>query len=281
MNKNLGIVITGGSKGLGYAMAREFLLSGDRVVICARDKTRLENAVRSLKKEIPTAEVYAIDCDVSNNLDVERLENFVKEKLVTIDRWINNAGRASSKRRPLWDLEAEDIAATCHTNLLGSMLLCAAAIRLMKQQKSSHQPIYHIFNLGFSNFGANFSKSTVPHKASKRGVAEITHFLGQELKQAKINSIGVHELSPGLVLTDLLLADTTPKVRKFFNALAEEADTVAAYLVPKIRNIQGSNTNVRYLTPLGASIKIIFRIPQIINGGRFFDNNGDRVVKIK
>ena len=44
MNKNLGVVITGASKGLGYAMAREFLLSGDRLVICARDNLKLESA---------------------------------------------------------------------------------------------------------------------------------------------------------------------------------------------------------------------------------------------
>lgn len=102
MNKNLGIVITGDSKGLGYAMARDFFWLKDRVVICGRDKKRLENAVISLKKEIPTAEVYAIDCDVSNNLDVEKLEKFVKEKLGKVDRWINNAGKASNKRRLLY-----------------------------------------------------------------------------------------------------------------------------------------------------------------------------------
>ncbi len=278
MEKNLGIVITGGSKGLGYAMAREFLLSGDRVVICARDKERLNSAISSLKNEIRDAKIYGLQCDVSDPIDVERLASFAKDKLDRVDRWINNAGRASSKRNFLWHLETEDIQETCNTNLLGSMLLCAAAVRLISQQSQSDKPIYHIFNLGFSPFGAKFSQSTVVHKASKRGVAEITNFLAAEFKKARITSIGVHELSPGLVLTDLLLADTTPQVRKFFNALAEKPETVAAYLVPRIRKIEGNNKTIRYLSAIAAVIKIIFGIPQIIYGGRFFDVNGNPAI---
>jgi hypothetical protein len=48
----------------------------------------------------------------------------------------------------------------------------------------------------------------------------------------------VHNLSPGLVLTDLLLKDSNVVARRFFNALAEEAPTVAAALVPRIRSVQ-------------------------------------------
>lgn len=54
-------------------------------------------------------------------------------------------------------------------------------------------------------------------------------------KSTGVTSIGVHNLSPGLVLTDLLLRDSTPVARRFFNALAEEPATVAAALAPRIR----------------------------------------------
>ena len=50
--------------------------------------------------------------------------------------------------------------------------------------------------------------------------------------------MGVHNLSPGMVLTDLLLRDASPAARRFFNTLAEEPETVAATLVPRMRAVQ-------------------------------------------
>ena len=48
----------------------------------------------------------------------------------------------------------------------------------------------------------------------------------------------MHNLSPGMVLTDLLLRDASPVARRFFNTLAEEPETVAAALVPRMRAVQ-------------------------------------------
>ena len=58
---------------------------------------------------------------------------------------------------------------------------------------------------------------------------------------AGMRSIGVHNMSPGMVLTDLLLKDASPIARRFFNALAEEPETVAEALVPQIRAMQVKN----------------------------------------
>ena len=58
---------------------------------------------------------------------------------------------------------------------------------------------------------------------------------------AGLTSIGVHNLSPGLVLTGLLLDGASPAARRFFNTLAEEPETVAAALVPRMRAVQVQN----------------------------------------
>ena len=70
----------------------------------------------------------------------------------------------------------------------------------------------------------------LPRKASVVIIAEVC--------PVGITSIGCHNLSPGMVLTDLLLKDASPVAKRFFNALAEEPETVAAALVPQMRAVQ-------------------------------------------
>ena len=65
-NNGLGVVITGGSRGLGLALAREHLAAGDSVVICGRDGARLRSACETLRRDIAGAAVHATVCDVSN-----------------------------------------------------------------------------------------------------------------------------------------------------------------------------------------------------------------------
>ncbi len=243
---SLGVVITGGSAGLGFALASAFLAAGDRVVICGRNHERLDGALHSLSEGFPEREVYGIRCDVGDPEDVEMLAGFAADRLGRVDRWINNAGTAGQLKRPLWMLRSDDILETITTNLSGSILLCAEAVRLMESQPSSPEAIYHIFNMGFSFSGAAFSRSAVPHKASKRGVAELTHFLSKELRGAGKTSIGVHELSPGLVLTGLLLQDASPEAIRLFRVIAERPEHVATRLAPKIRSITGSHRHIRY-----------------------------------
>ncbi len=261
---SLGVVITGGSAGLGYALASVFLAAGDRVVICGRNQERLDGALRSLCEEFPEGVAYGIRCDVGDPHAVKLLAGFAADRLGMVDRWINNAGTAGQLKRPLWMLRPDDILETCTTNLSGSLLLCAEAVRLMESQPPSTEAIYHIFNMGFSSSGASFSRSAVPHKASKRGVAELTHFLSRELRAAGKTSIGVHELSPGLVLTGLLLKDASPEAMRMFKVIAERPEHVACRLAPKIRSITGSNRHIRYQPFVMTLLRAIKAIPWII-----------------
>lgn len=80
-----------------------------------------------------------------------------------------------------------------------------------------------------------------------------------------------------MVLTDLLLKDSTPGSRRFFNALAEEPETVAASIVPQIRELRFRDVSIDFVTPVGAVGKVMKGLPQILQGGRFFDKEGKRV----
>ncbi|NTW69452.1 MAG: SDR family oxidoreductase [Chlorobiaceae bacterium] len=258
LSKNsLGIVITGGSRGLGYALAEAFLSAGDRVVICGRDQQQLDTAISALEKSFPEAEVYAFRCDAADPETVRAFAGFAREHLGQIDRWINNAGTAGRLKRPLWELPLSDILETSATNLSGSLMLCAEAVRIMNCQPPSKEAVYHIFNMGFSSPGATFSRTAVPHKASKRGVAEVTRFLSRELKNEGKTAIGVHELSPGLVLTELLLKDAPASSLKILDLIAERPEKVASALVPKIRCITARKGGVRYQPLVFTLLKLI------------------------
>jgi len=142
----LGVVVTGGSAGLGLAMARLFLLAGDRVVICGRDHNRLEAALGQLRIEVPGGELHGMACDVSAPGEAQAFVSYAVSKLAIIDRWINNAGTAGRLKRPLWELTPDDIDETCRTNLCGTLMLCAEVVRVMlRQPYEGTQPSFHIF----------------------------------------------------------------------------------------------------------------------------------------
>ena len=272
----LGVVITGGGGGLGRAMAREFLKAGDRVVICGRRQARLESALRAFRTEFPQGEVYALACDISDPEKAAAFSSFAVSKIGVVDRWINNAGSAGHYRRPLWEIDSSDIDQTCRTNLSGTMMLCAEALRVMRRQSADGSgPRYHIFNMGFSLVGLRSSTTSVPHRASKRAVALTSALIRDELKSARIDTIGVHELSPGLVMTGLLLRDATVGQRRFFNAVAETPEDVAKVLVPAIRGARGRGGTWRY-QPV---VLMLFRVIASLFGfrkERYFDSIGHR-----
>jgi NAD(P)-dependent dehydrogenase (short-subunit alcohol dehydrogenase family) len=275
--RSLGVVVTGGTSGLGLAMAREFLLAGDRVVVCGRDPGRLDTAMRRLEAQVPGCALYGTRCDVSVPGDAAALAAFAEANLGVVDRWINNAGTAGRLKRPIWELDPADIDEVCRTNLSGSMMLSAEAVRIMCGQSSGPDyPSYHIYNMGFSAGGARSSPTAVPHRASKLAVAITTDFVRQELQRAGIGFIRVHELSPGLVLTDLLLRDSGSQERRIFNAIAETPETVAAVLVPRIRSANGGGDTLRF-RPIPQMVARALASFFGYGRGRFFDDNGEMV----
>ena len=292
--EGFGVVITGATKGVGYALAREFLMRGDRVCICGRSATRVDAAVAALRAEFPGACVAGTRCDVTDPRDVDAFGDYAAATVGVIHHWLNNAGMVSS-RQPLFDIDPSEVVRVCNTNLTGAILCCQKAVKLMRRQgasgtggsgeersgssstnRSSSQR-YHVYNFGFSRWGASFSKSTCTHKATKRGLSQLTSALSEELTEAGVECVGVHQLSPGMVLTDLLLEGASPVARRFFNVLAEEPEVVAADMCPKIRAVSGTNSSIEFLTLPDAVRRVATGVPQIVGGGRFFDANGNRI----
>ena len=85
------VVITGGSRGLGLALARELVGAGARVTLLARDAAELEQA-RAQLEPLSRARVYVVPCDVTDNAQVTHALRLATEHFGTVDVWINNAG---------------------------------------------------------------------------------------------------------------------------------------------------------------------------------------------
>ena len=255
----LKVLITGGSRGLGRALAREFAALGDAVVITSRSLTAAQAAAGEVEENAGSGggRVTGLRCEVSDPASVAATLRAAASTLGGLDVLINNAAaRPPGGPRPLADTAPGDLAATLATNLVGPALCCAAGVEVMRHQSP---PGGHIFNVDGAGAGGRASPGFAAYAGAKAGVASLTRSLAAELA-AEAVPVGVHTLSPGMVLTPLLLDGAPSAVRATgFNWFAEQPEAAAAFLVPRVRSVVAAggprSTAIRVLTPLSAAAK--------------------------
>ena len=118
--KNAVALVTGGSSGIGYSIAKTLTESGARVAITGRDKARLDAAAKALG-------VFAIHADASKEADVLRTYSEVMAKFGDLDILVNNAGHGVLK--PLVEMSLKDFEYTFDTNVKGAMLMAREAAK--------------------------------------------------------------------------------------------------------------------------------------------------------
>eukprot|EP00252_Welwitschia_mirabilis_P010632 TRINITY_DN2401_c0_g1_i2.p1 TRINITY_DN2401_c0_g1~~TRINITY_DN2401_c0_g1_i2.p1 ORF type:complete len:335 (+),score=58.41 TRINITY_DN2401_c0_g1_i2:113-1117(+) len=219
------VLITGASKGIGYALAEEFLKAGDNVIICSRSEDRIKIAEEKLRRKFGD-HAWGTTCDVRDGASVQSLVAFARATMDHIDIWINNAGSNAYNYKPLVENEDESLMEVVATNALGSMICCREAIRMMSSQSRGG----HIFNMDGAGSDGRPTPRYAAYGATKRSIVHLTKSLQAELKMQGIKKIVMHNLSPGMVTTDLLMSGSTTKQAKFFiNVLAETPETVADF----------------------------------------------------
>lgn len=268
----LRVVVTGGSTGIGKALAREFLRSGDRVIVTSRSLAGAQRAVEQLREEVGLGiDITGLDCDVSCPASVDRLVARAQAQLGGIDVVVNNAGYSGSFQS-LLEQSAEQVERVVRTNLLGSLLVTRAALRAMAEQPGGG----HIFNLDGAGADGSPTPKYAAYGATKIGIAQLQRTMQVEAAGLP-NPVGVHNLSPGMVLTELLLEGATPANKQAFNILCEHPETVAAFLVPRARSVVARGqvgAAIRYLTPARALAKLL---TAPLNIGKYFDSEGRAV----
>lgn len=183
------VIVTGGSKGIGFATAKKFLSCGDKVIILGRHEN--ESALEELKKK---GEVTFIRADVSIADDCRRVVSAAMETYGRIDVLANVAGIVGT-RGAFVDLDLADIQNTININLMGTINLSQLAAREMLKQRSGV-----IINVGsIDGFLAN--TESIGYHASKGGVKLLTQSMARELSPYGIRVLSV---APGWVKTGMI-----------------------------------------------------------------------------
>ncbi len=194
------VLVTGASRGVGYALAREFVKRGAKVVISARGETRLMDSLAKLRTL--GGQVEAVTGDVGNWDDAQNMVAKAREAFGPVDILVNNAG--VSMRGRFHELAPEVCAQTIQTNLMGCIYPTSAAIDDLRKNKGNVVFVSSIAGL-FGLPGAS------TYCASKSALTGFSESLRLELAEDGVHSgvvyLGFTEHDPE---KRILAADGTP-----------------------------------------------------------------------
>jgi 3-oxoacyl-[acyl-carrier protein] reductase len=184
-------IVTGGSRGIGFAIARELLRNGATVVITGTKAETVDAAVRDLRAEASDAAVEGAVADVRKYADVERLMSGAGQRHGGLDILINNAGIGLF--RPVADMSVDEWHRVIDTNLTGVFYCCQTAIPHLRARGGGW--IINISSLA----GKNAFVNGAAYCASKSALNQFSEALMQEVRY---DGIRVSYIMPGSVSTD-------------------------------------------------------------------------------
>jgi len=182
------VLITGGSRGLGLVMAREFARHGARLALCARDEEELERARLDLEKF--GVEVMVVRCDVRNRQEVTDMVAAINARFGNVDVLVNNAGVIQVG--PLEVMTEEDFEQAMQAHFWAPLNTIMAVLPSMRQRKAGR--IVNITSIG----GKVAVPHLVPYSASKFALVGLSKGLRAELMK---DGISVTTVCPGLMRT--------------------------------------------------------------------------------
>lgn len=208
------VLVTGGSRGIGLAIARACANEGAQIALIARDRKALQNAA----KELPGSATFA--ADVTKESDVKRLFQSVERRLKRLDILVNNAGVFTYK--PFQRTTLEDWEKNLRSNLTSLFLMTRAALLLLERS-----PAAHIVNILSVSSRTAFPKCSA-YCASKFGALGFTRVLAQELRPSRIR---VTAILPGSTSTRMSNEFDFPVDRAKLLQPEDVASTVLAALL--------------------------------------------------
>lgn len=181
-------VVTGGTKGIGYAIAERLLEAGAKVFICARNKPELRHALERLAA---AGRVEGEICDVRSEDQVRMMLEEAARVFGGIDILVNNAG-VGIIGKTVEEMSGDEFRQTLETNLFGVFYACHYAVPMMRERGGGY--IINISSLA----GQNAHPRMAAYNASKFGLNGFSEALMQEIRQ---DNIKLSYICPGSVNT--------------------------------------------------------------------------------
>jgi 3-oxoacyl-[acyl-carrier protein] reductase/7-alpha-hydroxysteroid dehydrogenase len=188
-------MVTGGTRGIGYAIVKKFLENGASVALCGSRKETVDKALEQLKAENPEYNVIGLCPDLSSPDEIAEAVATVKNTFGSLDIMVNNAG--VSARDSIYDYNPDDFARTMELNVNAVFNCSQAAARVMKPQGGG-------VILNTSSMVSIYGQpSGSAYPASKFAVNGLTKSLARELGK---DNIRVNAVAPGVTRTDMVAA---------------------------------------------------------------------------
>jgi NADP-dependent 3-hydroxy acid dehydrogenase YdfG len=193
------VVITGGSKGLGLGLAKEFQKQGAKVIVSARDEELLKQVAEENNFD------YFV-CDVTNEQKVHELSNYVISKYSGYDVWVNNAG-IMTKTVDFFQQDINDVKKMFEVNFFGYWYGARCALEYFISKNSGL-----LMNINSSS-ALEGKKEIIGYSASKYALKGLTDGLEKYLDGKNIQQINVY---PGGIKTDLHKENNSANYDKYF-----------------------------------------------------------------
>lgn len=184
----MNVIITGASRGIGFEVISQFLNNGDTVFCLTRNTEAL--------KPLAHAQLYVYSTDLSSQKNMDEALAFVKQKAVSIDVIVHNAGSLVNK--PYEYISYEELERVYKVNVFAPYYLTQQLLPLLGKENRSH--VINISSMGGFQGSAKFPGLTA-YSSSKAAIAGLTECLAEELKD---RNISVNCLAIGAVQTEML-----------------------------------------------------------------------------
>jgi len=224
------VLITGGSLGIGLAVAKEFIANGAKVIICGRKEQTLEEAKASILADYAKGEISTVVCDVTKPADLQRMVDFIGKKYNGLDILINNAGTGSEEKAMqapdekwyyYWDL-----------HVMSAVRLTRLCVPLMRKREGEG------VILQTSSICATQPLGYEPiYNVTKAALTMYAKCLAEELIGENIR---VNTIAPGLVLTPdwyktagILSKEKGITVEQYFAGIAKDMAPINRFAQPE------------------------------------------------
>lgn len=184
-------VVTGGSRGIGLAIARKFADSGMQVAVLSKSSDTAKTAAREIDPS--ESRVIGIQCDVAEVEQLQKSLAYVAKHFGGIDILVNSAGVLDT--HSINEVTAEHWERTLSVNLIGTFLACQQAVPYLEKSRAAR-----IINIASNAGRMGGFENGMAYTASKGGVIALTYGLARQLAR---NQVTVNCVAPGTIETDM------------------------------------------------------------------------------